>query len=106
MNPEADRWRGVCDDPGDSMEEEEATLRERIARHDFDLVVFGSVHRGLPFWAEVQASYARRDIAFLDGEDDHLGGWGAPSARLFDKGHYFMREIPDGCPPVSVFSRE
>ena len=25
MNPEADkRWRGVCDDPGDSMEEEEA----------------------------------------------------------------------------------
>jgi hypothetical protein len=35
-------------------------------------------------------------IVFVDGEDEH--GWGLNSGELMMKGHYFMREMPDGCP--------
>jgi hypothetical protein len=35
-------------------------------------------------------------VAFVDGEDEH--GWCSAAARFMGKGHYFMREIPDGCP--------
>ena len=95
------------DNIDDGYGAEEESLRERILRRGFDLVVYGSVHRGVPFWPEVQAAgYGRANVAFLDGEDEHFGGWGAPAARVLDKGHYFMREIPDGCPPLSLFARD
>ena len=60
-------------------------------------MVYASVHRGLPLFDEVRAAYARDDIVFVDGEDEH--GWSNFSAALPAMGHYFMRELPDGCPP-------
>jgi hypothetical protein len=114
-------------------------LRAAVARRAFDLVVYGSVHRGLPFLAEVTAAYAKvrlhgvraslaarthcrqqlhghlpffshpcvlpqEEIAFVDGEDAHgwAGGWCASVAALAHRGHYFMREMPDGCPSPSL----
>jgi hypothetical protein len=83
------------------------SLRSSILAHAFDLVVFGSVHRGLPFLPEVLSTYHRDDVVFVDGEDGHgwgqgggfSGGWCASVAALWTHGHYFMREMPDGCPP-------
>jgi len=74
-------------------------LDRRIRAHDFDLVVYASVHRGMPFWPAVAAAYAPRDRVFVDGEDHH--GWSPFSAALRSEGSYFMRELPDGCPPPS-----
>mmetsp|Transcript_17263 Transcript_17263/g.39784 ORF Transcript_17263/g.39784 Transcript_17263/m.39784 type:complete len:650 (+) Transcript_17263:88-2037(+) len=79
-------------------EAEAVSLLEAIRTRAFDLVVFGSVHRGLPFLRTVTTAYKKEEIIFIDGEDEH--GWGASTADLMAKGHFFMREIPGGCPPA------
>ena len=56
------------------------------------------MHRGLPFLDAVLEHYRADEIAFVDGEDEH--GWSNFSAALPAVGTYFMRELPDGCPPV------
>ena len=61
-----------------------------------DVVVFGSVHRGMPLYGEVLAAYPPERIIFLDGEDEH--GWLDQVDRFASRGTYFMRELPDGCP--------
>jgi len=69
----------------------------KINAHFFDVVVYASVHRGLPYFDAVRGHYGPGEIAFVDGEDEH--GWSNFSAALPEMGHYFMRELPDGCPP-------
>lgn len=76
-----------------------ADLDARIRRREFDFVVYASVHRGMPFWSAVLKAYPPSDIVFVDGEDAH--GWSPWSVHLRNRGHYFMRELPDGCPPWS-----
>ena len=72
-------------------------VRQRVEDHEFDLIVYASVHRGLPYFDEVLEKYSPDDIVFVDGEDEH--GFSNFSASLPALGHYFMRELPDGCPP-------
>ena len=71
-------------------------IRRRVEEKEFDLVVFGSVHRGMPFFEDVMKHYGKEDIVFVDGEDIHR--WCTKSKELVGKGWYFMREIPEGCP--------
>ena len=72
-------------------------IAKKLRDHFFDIVVYGSVHRGLPYFDVVRAHYGYDEIAFVDGEDEH--GWSNFSVGLPAVGHYFMRELPDGCPP-------
>lgn len=44
---------------------------DEIRNHAFDLIVYGSVHRGLPYWNEVHEAYRPHEIVMLCGEDDH-----------------------------------
>jgi len=44
---------------------------DEIRNHAFDLIVHGSVHRGLPYWNEVHEAYKPHEIVMLCGEDDH-----------------------------------
>jgi len=82
------RWLTAVDDDVDR-----ADIDGRIRAREFDLVVFGSVHRGMPFLDVVGESYGRDEIVFVDGEDEH--GWECEMVKAFkDKGFYFMREIP------------
>ena len=81
------------DDPRVDRSNIEAKLRD----HFFDVVVYASVHRGLPYFDVVREHYGYDEIAFVDGEDEH--GWSNFSVGLPAVGHYFMRELPDGCPP-------
>jgi len=79
---------------------ERGDLARRIKDREFDLVVFGSVHRGMLFWDEVKENYGREEIVFVDGEDEHgLGGEGGCKKwkEYGELGYYFMREIPDDC---------
>jgi hypothetical protein len=70
---------------------------KRLKNKGFDVIIYGSVHRGMPWLKEVMSIYEKERIAFIDGEDEH--GWCEKSMELMDKGYYFMREIPAGeCP--------
>ena len=47
-------------------------VEERIRNRDFDLVIYGSVHRGLRFHPLVSRVYEPNQIVYLCGEDQHL----------------------------------
>lgn len=42
---------------------------EELQKGMFDIVVYGSIHRGMPYWDEVQRSYPPNKIVLLCGED-------------------------------------
>lgn len=71
-------------------------LEVRVRRREFDVVVFGSVYRGMPLLDVALEAYPPERLLFLDGEDEH--GWGEKVERYTRRGTYFMRELPDGCP--------
>lgn len=64
----------------------------------FDLVVYGSMHRGLPYWDEVNKAYPRNKIILMCGEDydeptqRHCEWCTAP--QMADQGYtVFIREL-------------
>ena len=64
------------------------TIRDNIKNNYYDIIVYGSVHRGLPFYNEVMKFYNNNKLVFMDGEDIH-------TCNLYDKTfdfNYFMRE--------------
>jgi hypothetical protein len=61
-------------------------IEEQILRHDFDLIIYGSVHRGTPYHELVQWVYEPDQIIYLCGEDDHR----CPYTHL---PHLFLREF-------------
>lgn len=66
-------------------------LGERIANREFDVIVYGSVHRGLPMLDHVLRHYRENEIAFLCGEDFHKCHF--LQNGLADKYHLFLREF-------------
>lgn len=86
--------RRLRDNGGSTIDR--SNIEARIRARAFDVVVYASVQRGMPYWPTVQETYASDDIVFVDGEDDH--GWSNFSTQLPSQGHFFMREMPDGCP--------
>lgn len=67
------------------------TLENRILQHEFDVVIFGSIHRGMPFASLVLHAYQPNEIAFLCGEDFHDCEY--MRSNLVDKYHLFVREL-------------
>ncbi|GMH59260.1 hypothetical protein TrRE_jg2558, partial [Triparma retinervis] len=65
-------------------------LERRVREREFDVVVFGSVHRGMPLLEVVKEVYGREEIAFVDGEDEHEC---RKVKELMREGKVFMREI-------------
>lgn len=47
-------------------------ILKRILNKEFDLVIYGSVHRGMPFHAEVLKTYEPERVAYICGEDGHI----------------------------------
>lgn len=56
-----------CDAPTHTAEE----IQQRVRDKQYDIVIFGSVHRGLSLLPLVKEHYADHQIAFLCGEDIH-----------------------------------
>jgi FkbM family methyltransferase len=52
-------------------EELDKTIEENIKNKYYDVVVYGSYHRGMPFYSLVCESYANDEIILLCGEDIH-----------------------------------
>jgi len=47
------------------------TLIQDIENHVYDCIVYGSVHRGMPYWNKVNKAYKANEIILLCGEDIH-----------------------------------
>lgn len=48
-----------------------SNIEERIKNREFELVIYGSVHRGIPFHDLVKHYYDQSKIIYLCGEDSH-----------------------------------
>jgi hypothetical protein len=64
-------------------------IQEKIEKHYFDLVIFGSVHRSQQFLELVWRHYSANEIVFIDGEDVTQIHY----LRLECKGVYFKIEL-------------
>jgi hypothetical protein len=53
------------------IDRENKSIQERIRNHAFDLVVFGSYHRGLPLLTLVQKHYKPGEVVMICGDDLH-----------------------------------
>ena len=58
-------------DPSLYNSSKDETLIQDIENHVYDCIVYGSVHRGMPFWNKVVKAYKSSEIILLCGEDDH-----------------------------------
>jgi hypothetical protein len=67
-------------------------IEDDIRNKRYDCIVYGSVHRGLPLWDLVRASYASYEVIMMCGEDFHTE---CPLSGFQNDGHpCFQREIP------------
>jgi hypothetical protein len=59
-------------DPEKRNNKYDDTIVEDIVNHKYDIVIYGSYHRGTPFFNVVSQNYDANDIVFLCGEDCDL----------------------------------
>jgi hypothetical protein len=66
---------------------------EQIKNKNYDLVVYGSVHRGMPYWDLVQKVYKKDQVVLICGEDIH--SLDSCPAMIYGKKGYnaFIREL-------------
>jgi hypothetical protein len=61
-----------------------------IISKKYDIIIYGSFHRGIPFYDVVSNVYKPNEIILLCGEDDHV----CCHSRLTERGHrVFVREL-------------
>jgi hypothetical protein len=56
-------------------EELDATIEENIKNKYYDIIIYGSYHRGAPFYSLVNQVYSNNEIILLYGEDMHSGNY-------------------------------
>jgi len=61
-------------------------IKRRIANKEFDLIIYGSVHRGCPYLGLVKAIYKPEEIVYLCGDDEH-------KCQFFQLNNLFLREF-------------
>lgn len=77
-------------DPSLHNDNADATVEDDIRNHVYDLIIYGSYHRGLPLYPLVRESYEPSHVIFLCGEDIH----NCTYSDMTDQGHYvFVREL-------------
>jgi hypothetical protein len=84
-------------DPEKRNNSYDETIVEDIISHVYDIVIYGSYHRGLPFFYAVSAIYDSKDIVFLCGEDCDLdNNYVSHECKLNEKNaeyNLFIREL-------------
>jgi hypothetical protein len=79
-------------DPRLHNDDYDKSLLDDIKNHRYDLVVYGSYHRGIPLWNEVNQAYKSDEILLFCGEDLHQCNYNIFTERGY---HLFVREITD-----------
>jgi hypothetical protein len=69
-------------------EMKEKTLEQDIRNHRYDIVVYGSIHRGKHFHTLVTQHYSNDDIIYICGEDTHQCEY----KNNPEYTHFFLRE--------------
>jgi hypothetical protein len=66
------------------------TIEEDILNKKYDIIIYGSYHRGMPYYDKISMIYPASDIILLCGEDIHTCDY----MRWINKGHHvFIREL-------------
>lgn len=77
-------------DPSTRNNELDKTVVEDIKMVKYDVVIYGSYHRGMPFYDTVSTFYPPHKIIMLCGEDLHC----CDASSFINKGHsVFVREL-------------
>ena len=74
--------------PDHDINRDQDAIIQAIADREYDLVVYGSIHRGYPLYGHVVTAYDSSEIAYICGEDDHVCQW-----RSLIQGNIFIREM-------------
>lgn len=61
-------------------------IPQRIKNREFDIIIYGSIHRGLPFYDLVMQNYPPEKIAYICGEDAHI-------CQGVNLANFFLREF-------------
>ena len=65
-------------------------LEDDISNKKYDLVIYGSYHRGMPFYSKISEIYYPSDIILMCGEDIHRCDY----THWINRGHHvFVREL-------------
>jgi len=65
-------------------------IEEQIRRRQYSIIIYGSYHRGMPYYDLVMQYYNPEEIILLCGEDMHECNY----KEFLDKGHWvFIREL-------------
>jgi hypothetical protein len=72
---------------------ERDNIEERIRNREFELIIYGSVHRGLLFHDLVSQCYPPEKIVYLCGEDKHHCEY----ALWIQSSPFFLREFEGNC---------
>jgi hypothetical protein len=66
------------------------TIEQDIANRYYDIIIYGSYHRGIPYYDLVSKIYNPSEIILLCGEDIHCCNY----QQLLNRGHIvFVREL-------------
>lgn len=77
-------------DPSIRNDSYDSTIVEDIKKNEYDIVMYGSYHRGMPFYNIVSKHYPMNKIILLCGEDMHCCDY----SYFIHKGHpVFVREL-------------
>ena len=68
-------------------------IEQRIRNKEFDLIVYGPVHKGLPFHELVCQIYDSNKILYLCGEDTHIYNGVNYRCQYVNLTHLFLREF-------------
>ena len=76
----------------DDLRSEKLNIQD-IEKHKFDIIIYGNVHRGMPYWDIINKVYIPSEILLLCGEDEH-SMTNCPAFNL-GQGEYnsFIREL-------------
>jgi len=88
----------LLDSTKDRNDELDKTVLEDIRQHKYDLIIYGSIHRGHPFIDTVTWEYHPTQVVFFCGEDmyDTTEYARCPLQFYSEKGHpCFIREIQE-----------
>ena len=67
-----------------------STIEEDILNCKYDIIIYGSYHRGMPYYDKVLVSYPPEKIILLCGEDEHCCNY----SKYVGLGHnVFVREL-------------
>lgn len=73
----------ILDD--DNVNRNRKSIEKKIKKRAFEFIVYGSCHRGLPFYNLVRKNYPKEKIIFICGEDAH-------KCRFKNSSRLFLRE--------------